>query len=114
MTRALLNPKAAEHLARICGMFGSDHDGERAAAARLADQHIKRLGLSWSEVIRVEAHWRTMARTCLEHLVEFNERERHFIASMTKWRDTPTQKNSIGLRPFSSESDALDDLGGDP
>jgi hypothetical protein len=92
MSRALLNPKAADHLARICGMFGSDHDGERAAAARLADQHIKRLGLSWHEVIRVETHWRSMARACQERSSEFNERERQFISSMTRLRGAPTDR----------------------
>jgi hypothetical protein len=92
MSRALLNPKAADHLAKLCGMFGSDQDGERAAAASLADQHIKRLGLSWPEVIRVEAHWRTMARACREHLAEFNERERQFIANVTRLRGAPSEK----------------------
>jgi hypothetical protein len=92
MSRALLNPKAAAHLARICGMFGSDHDGERAAAAHLADQHIKRLGLSWGDVIRVDAHWRSMARTCREYLSEFNGRERAFIANMATLRGPPSDK----------------------
>jgi hypothetical protein len=92
MSRALLNPKAAEHLAKLYGMFGSHHDGERAAAARLADQHVKRLGLSWHEVIRVDAHWRSMARACHEHLVEFTERERQFIANMTRLRGAPSER----------------------
>jgi hypothetical protein len=92
MSRALLNPKTADHLAKICGMFGSDHGGERAAAARLADQHVKRLGLSWHDVIRVQVYWRTMAQTCREHLVEFNERARRFIADMTRRRGAPSEK----------------------
>jgi hypothetical protein len=92
MSRALLNPKAADHLAKICAMFGSSHDAERAAAALLADQHVKRLGLSWHDVIRVEMHWRTMARLCHEHWPELNERERKFVADMIKLRGTPSDK----------------------
>jgi hypothetical protein len=71
---ALLNPKAAEHLARICGTFSSDHDGER-----------------------VDAHWRSMARACHEHLVEFNEQERLFIANMTRLRGGPSEKQLAWL-----------------
>jgi hypothetical protein len=113
MSRALLNPKTAQHLARICGMFGSDHDGERAAAARLADQHIKRLGLSWRQVIRVEAHWRTMARE--ERSSEFNEQERQFITNMTtrlRWR-APTDRQLSWLEALFERIDP-DDFGRDP
>jgi hypothetical protein len=106
MSRALLNPKTADHLTKLCGMFGSDHDGERAAAARLADQHIKRLGLSWHEVIRVDAHYRSMARVCHEHLVEFNERERQFIANMTRLRGAPSEKQLAWLTVLYERIDA--------
>jgi hypothetical protein len=48
---ALLDPSVAERLARICGMFGSHHDGERAAAAAKADQLVRGLGLTWVQII---------------------------------------------------------------
>ena len=32
-------------------MFGSDHAGERAAAAAKADQLVRRLGLTWTEML---------------------------------------------------------------
>jgi hypothetical protein len=92
MSGALLNPKAVDHLAKLCGMFGSDHDCERAAAARIADQHLNRFGLSWHEVIRAEAHWRSTAPACHEHWVEFNNRARRFIANITRLRDPPSEK----------------------
>jgi hypothetical protein len=31
----------------LCGMFGSEFDGERAAAASLADKAVKALGKTW-------------------------------------------------------------------
>jgi hypothetical protein len=39
---AVSDPYLANRLAKICGMFGSAHDGERAAAAALADGLIDR------------------------------------------------------------------------
>lgn len=40
-----------QRLAYICGMFGSAHDGERANAARIADDLVKRAGLTWPDII---------------------------------------------------------------
>lgn len=38
-------------LAALAGMLGSDHEGERANAARLATLELRRLGLNWAELI---------------------------------------------------------------
>jgi hypothetical protein len=38
-------------LVKLLGLLGSAHDGERAAAARKAHEHIKALGLQWGDVI---------------------------------------------------------------
>jgi hypothetical protein len=46
-----LQPEYRARLVRLLGMLGSDHDGERANAARLADEHRKRSGLTWGEII---------------------------------------------------------------
>jgi hypothetical protein len=40
-----------ERLARIAGMLGSAHEGERATAARMASAMLKARGLTWAEVI---------------------------------------------------------------
>jgi hypothetical protein len=48
---APLPPAVAELLARICGMMGSDHDGERAAAALQASRLLQRHGLTWRDVL---------------------------------------------------------------
>jgi hypothetical protein len=42
----------AKRLAKLCGMFGSEHIGERAAAAAAADRLVREQGLSWVDVIR--------------------------------------------------------------
>jgi hypothetical protein len=41
-------------LVKICGVFGSDHDGEVLVAARKADQLVRDLGLTWPDVINPE------------------------------------------------------------
>jgi hypothetical protein len=40
-----------ERLARIAGMLGSAHEGERATAAQMATAILKTMGLTWAEVI---------------------------------------------------------------
>jgi hypothetical protein len=42
---------AIERLARIAGMLGSAHEGERAAAAKMASAMLKAMGLTWNEII---------------------------------------------------------------
>ncbi|SHJ73026.1 hypothetical protein SAMN02745194_03214 [Roseomonas rosea] len=41
----------AARLARVLALLGSDFEGERASAALAADRLLKRLGLSWPELI---------------------------------------------------------------
>jgi hypothetical protein len=38
-------------LVKLLGMLGSDHDGERANAARLADEHRRKSGLTWHDLV---------------------------------------------------------------
>ena len=38
-------------LVKLCGMFGSDHAGERANAAAAADKLIHEAGLRWPDVL---------------------------------------------------------------
>jgi len=47
-----LDAATAERLAKLCGMFGSHHDGERSSAAALADKLVRSLGLTWQDIIR--------------------------------------------------------------
>lgn len=49
-----LDPNTAHRLSKICGLFSSNHDGERASAAAKADQIVRECGLSWSDLITAE------------------------------------------------------------
>ena len=42
---------AAQRLAKLCGMFGSNHAGERASAAAKANKLVRDQGLTWPEII---------------------------------------------------------------
>lgn len=50
-----LDPNVADKLAKLCGLFGSDHDGERASAAAMAEKLIRSYGLTWPQVISSSA-----------------------------------------------------------
>jgi ubiquinone biosynthesis protein UbiJ len=41
----------AARLARVLGLLGSEYEGERASAALAAHRLVKRLGLTWQEVL---------------------------------------------------------------
>lgn len=47
---AELDPK---RLAKLLGMLGSAHQGEIVAAARAIEAERKRLGLSWTQILKV-------------------------------------------------------------
>jgi hypothetical protein len=68
-----------QRLARVCGLLGSDHDGEALAAARQAEKIRKKVGLTWEELLvssprpRSEdpppedlTDWRSACHFCLE------------------------------------------------
>jgi hypothetical protein len=97
--RALLNPQAVSHLAKLLGYLGSDHDGEIAAAGRKAHQFIRRLGLSWSDVIFCPPEsWWDMATECAEQAHRLTERERDFVRNIARLRRPPTDKQLAWLQ----------------
>jgi hypothetical protein len=42
---------ALDRLTKLCGLLGSDHDGERATAARMASDLLRQHKLTWAEVL---------------------------------------------------------------
>jgi enamine deaminase RidA (YjgF/YER057c/UK114 family) len=100
---ALLDPRTADKLARICGMFGSDHIGERAAAAQMADKLLKECGLRWSDVISVPTVLTSFIPTTadqiafvLRNIGALSMWERGFIYSVNgKRRLSPKQREIL-------------------
>jgi len=100
---SVLDPKATDRLAKLCGMLGSAHDGERAAAAALADRMVSELGLTWHDVISVplvpadpisadSVTWQEALDVCLEHIHELDARSQAFVRSLARWRGPPSAK----------------------
>ena len=61
-----LDPSSAEKLAKVCGLFGSDHDGERASAAAQADRLVRQAGLSWQQILLPK-----IAPSTVEQMIDF-------------------------------------------
>jgi hypothetical protein len=112
MKSALLDPDAADRLRKLCGMLGSEHDGERAAAGLKADQLVRQLGLTWADVIAPpiagdtppicawragESDWQRMARFCHVRQGQLSLRDRDFIRTMLEWRGVPSPKQQPWL-----------------
>jgi len=51
MNMPAIPEKQRIRLASLCGMLGSDHDGERASAAVQANRIVQDSGLTWREII---------------------------------------------------------------
>jgi hypothetical protein len=110
--RALLDPHSVDRLRKLCGMLGSVHDGERAAAAANADALVRSLGLSWAEIIappivpehspRIrswrahDSDWQRMAQFSHARRWSLSQREREFVESVLNWR-APTEKQKDWL-----------------
>ena len=47
-----LAPANLTKLAKICAMFSSTYDGERAAAAALADRIVRGSGITWEQLLQ--------------------------------------------------------------
>ena len=99
---ALLDNAVLERLARICGMFGSNHDGQRASAAAMADKILREHGVTWPQILIPD-------RSTIEELISFaldhggagilNAWEEGFIRGI-KGRQSLTEKQLAKLGPI--------------
>ena len=101
-----LESSTATALAKLCGMLGSDHAGERANAALLADRLVRANGLTWPDLIHVPQHsagqpqandWRAMRDYCAGHFYLLRERERDFIDGIADWRGRLSERQAAWL-----------------
>src|SRR3954467_5833325 len=106
--RAALAPSAEE--ARVCGLLGSDHDGEALAAARQAEKIWKKLGLTWEELLVPSIRqrsadpppeeltdWRWACHFCLEYYWLLTSWELDFVATVARYTKPPSAKQLIIL-----------------
>ena len=76
-----LGPVAADRLVKLCGMFGSHHDGERAAASKRAHALVLSNGLTWRELIAPTSP-PDLVRWILKHAEVLNEWEASFVSTL--------------------------------
>ena len=100
-----------QRLARVCGLFGSEHDGEALAAARQAEKIRKKVGLTWEELLvpsirqRSEdpppddlTDWRWACHFCLERYRSLTSWELDFVATVARYQKAPSAKQMIILQ----------------
>ena len=100
MTIFLPHPEL-EKLAKLCGLFSSHHDGERASAAAKADEILRSLGLTWRDIVlnkpapagrSIEAQ----IAEILAYISALNAWEKKFIRSLDgKVYLTPKQRAKV-------------------
>jgi hypothetical protein len=111
--RAQLDPVSADKLTKILGLLGSDHPGERDAAAQAANKLVRERGLTWGDVIgppivpdhvprirawrSADSDWRRMAQYCDLRRWSLSQKERAFVQSALSWRSPPTEKQKDWL-----------------
>ena len=99
-----------QRLARVCGLFGSDHDGEALAAARQAEKIRKKVGLTWEELLMPSTRqrpadpppedlmdWRWACHFCLERYWLLTNWELDFVATVARYQKPPSVKQLIIL-----------------
>jgi len=55
MEQSALSADGRDLFVKLCGMLGSDHDGERARAARMATSFLQDRSLTWGDTALVYA-----------------------------------------------------------
>jgi hypothetical protein len=100
-----------QRLARVCGLFGSEHDGEALAAARQAEKLRKKVGLTWEELLVPSPRqksadpppedltdWRWACHFCLERYQWLTSWELDFVATVARYTKPPSAKQMIILQ----------------
>jgi hypothetical protein len=82
-----------QRLAKLLGMLGSDHQGERDNAAQAANRLVQQHGATWFDVVTPAAS--PLDRPCRDHRDPFGGRDwrtiasrcRHFPHLINAWED---------------------------
>jgi hypothetical protein len=86
-------------LAKLLGMLGSVHAGERDAAGLAAHRLVQERDLTWSDILcrpaseQQHATWRGIVQACLRHPHNLSAWELHFLRDLPRFpRLSPKQK----------------------
>ncbi len=110
MASASLSPRDLTRLVGVLGMLGSDHVGERAAAALAASRMVRNAGLTWGELLQPRLDgpgpppppppppppgWHEMVTHCQAHPDQLTQWENDFLRTLAR-RGTASHKQ-IGV-----------------
>jgi hypothetical protein len=108
----LLPDGVLDRLIKLSGMMSSTFDGERATAAAMATELLRRHGLSWQDVLQASAtgatgatgrpspprDWRVCVAECQRRSGELSQWENRFLADLRRWRGVLSPKQRAKLR----------------
>jgi hypothetical protein len=90
-----------DKLTKLCGLFSSDFEGERANAAALADRLLRSHGLRWVDVLSASRlpppdppAWQSTVAACRARPDRLSAWERDFLAELATYRHPPSGKQA--------------------
>jgi hypothetical protein len=83
-----------QHLARILGMLGSDHAGERAAAALQAEAFRRKHGLTWGNLLALPPVWTPQAEDLMRDAAN---RIAELEAEVQRWMRRPPREKIVEI-----------------
>src|SRR3954469_16149829 len=93
-----------ERLVKLCGLFGSDHAGERANAAAAADRLVRQAGVRWPDLILpalLPPNSGNRISNQIDFVLDFpdalNEWEHRFVVSLSRQRRPLSEKQRVIL-----------------
>ena len=101
-----------ERLARLLGMLGSDHAGERDNAGRAAHRMVQQHGITWFDVVvthhppdtydpgtdPIGVDWRRTAAACRRYPHLLNRWEADFLAGLPRFPRLSRKQRAILLK----------------
>ena len=98
-----------ERLARLLGMLGSDHAGERDNAGRAAHRMVQQHGVTWYDVVvthhppaytddPIGVGWRRTAAACRRYQHLLNRWENDFLIGLPRFPHLSTKQRSALLK----------------
>jgi hypothetical protein len=91
-----------DRLAAILTRLESPFDGERAAAALLASRELRKLGLTWQELVgarhpasETRPSWRDLVAQCRRHPAELTAWEADFLGTLAAYRTISERQREV-------------------
>ena len=99
----VLASRERSKLAKLLGMLGSDHAGERDAAGLAAHRLLEQHGATWGQVLAVpvahkeplQSTWRTVCAELVERSADLRPWEARFVADLPEFRRLSTKQRYV-------------------